>query len=119
MLIAVSGINWVAPLLILACYGLVRYFTKPDQKEPDKNGINWSGWEAVGITVAIYLIAQIIGGILIFFITFLMGMSLGQSSTWLDNNSVGQFFLVLSVEAITVALLYGFLNRRKSIILRI
>ena len=112
MLASVLGISWATPLLLLAIFGLVKYFTKTDKENSD--GINWSGWEAVGITVAIYFIAQFAGGLLLFLFTFLKSMSLDQASNWLDSNPIAQFFLVLSVEAITVIMLYGFLKRRKS-----
>ncbi len=113
MLASVLGISWATPILILAIYGMVHYFIRPDKAKAD-NGINWSGLETVGITVAIYLIAQFVGGLLIFLAALLRGMSIDQASSWLDKNSVGQFFLVLAIEAVTVALLYGFLKRRQS-----
>lgn len=106
------GLNWGTPFLLLAIYGLARYFIKQPDQKPNK--INWTPIETVAITVAVYFVSQIIGGLLIYAIPLMMGQSAQQISDWTDSNALGQFLLVLSVEAVTTGMLFYFLKRRSA-----
>ncbi len=109
-MLAITGINWATPLLLLAIYGLVRYFARPSIVKPGK--ISWTPLESVAVTLAIYFGGQFIGALLIYAPPLLIGKGQLVISNWLDNNVYGQFLLVAAVEAVTFWLLYIFLKRR-------
>jgi len=111
-MLANIGINWATPFLILAIYGVIRYFTNPKVAQKDK--INWTPLEAVAVTLAIYFGSQLIGLLIIYLIGLVAGISQSQINNWLNNNVLGQFVMVLAVETITVILLLGFLKKRSA-----
>ncbi len=111
-MLANIGINWATPLLILAIYGVVRYFKSP--KVTQKDSVNWTPLETVGITLAIYFGSQLIGLLLIYVFGLIGGLSQTQDNNWLNNNVYGQFVMVFAVEALTLSLLLGFLKKRSA-----
>lgn len=112
-LFATSSISWGTPLYILALYGLVRYFIRPTEK-PHVKSNGWSPLEAVGITLFLYFIGQLIGGLLAYGVALAVGHDQAQAATWLSEAIVGQFVFIALVEAVTVGLLVWFLKRRRS-----
>lgn len=106
------GISWSTPLLILAIFGVIRYFARKFSKNEDK--INWSALESVSVTLAIYFAGQVLAVLIIYSILKLLGQDEKQMSDWISNNIQGQFWFVLLVESITFSLIYWFLKKRQS-----
>ena len=120
--------NFFVPLYLLAIYGAVRFFAKnnPAPKtmaEGDKSGsplklkvggVNWSPLESVGIVLAIYFGAQIIGFALAYIVPLARGMNGEQAFAWLSENVYGQFVSIGLIEFISIYLLHLFLKRRRS-----
>lgn len=104
------GINWATPLILLAIYGLVRYFARPNPIKTNK--ISWTPLESVAITLAIYFGGQFIGALLIYAFPLLFGRDQQIVTNWLDNNAYGEFLLVAAVETVTFFLLLRFLKKR-------
>lgn len=73
----------------------------------------YSPLAAILITVGIYLLAQLLGGVIIFIIPSLLHRSLNSTSSLLSNNAWAQFILIATVETITMLLVYKFLKSRK------
>lgn len=120
--------SFFIPLYLLAIYGAVRFFVKssPTSKtntEEDKpglplkvkvGGVNWSPLESVGIVLAIYFGAQIIGSALAYIVPLTQGLSGEKAFVWLDQNVYGQFIFIGLIEFVSIYLLYFFLKRRRS-----
>jgi membrane protease YdiL (CAAX protease family) len=110
MLSTVLAVNWSTPFLIFALFGAVRYFYRGSNV---KGEVNWTWPESIGVTLAIYFVSQVIGGLLVYAVPMLLGgWSTEKTTSWLDKNAFGQFFLILVIEALTLGLLYLFINRR-------
>lgn len=105
------AITWATPLYFLAIYGLVRYFAKP-KDETGKGKVNWTWYEAVGVTLAIYFTAQFLGALIVYAIPLLRGWDSKQLTNWTDNSVGGQFALIAVIEALTLWFLFVFLKRR-------
>lgn len=78
-----------------------------------KSVIRWSPWLAVVFVIAVYLLSQIVGGILISIYPGLKHWSSDQTNDWINNSVWAQFFYVLVAEGFTVGALYAFLKRYK------
>lgn len=109
MEVARAFYSWTTPLLLLAVYGIIRYFAKPGDNKEGK--INWTPWESVGVTLAIYFGAQLIGVLLLYAPITLLG-SEEQATKWLSESVSGQFTTILLVEVLTVIFLLRFLKER-------
>jgi uncharacterized protein len=72
--------------------------------------IGWGPISAVALTVAIYIASQIVGGILVSLYPVLRHWNYDQTKLWLEQSVVGQFAFVLTVEALTLWLLWLFLR---------
>lgn len=107
------GISWATPLLMISVYGLISFFRMRHNKH-DKSLIRWSAWEAVGVSIFIYFGSQILGTLLAYGYPSLMGWSNDRALDWFQNSAVGQFWLILLIEVISVGLLVIFLRRRQS-----
>jgi len=68
----------------------------------------------VGITLAIYLGAQLLGSVLISLIPGFLHWTPQQSSDWLTNNTGAQFLFIAIVEALTLFALRKFLKARQA-----
>ncbi|HSX53548.1 MAG TPA: type II CAAX endopeptidase family protein [Patescibacteria group bacterium] len=106
-------LSWGTPFYLLAVYGMVRYFSKPD-KEAKENQINWHPLETVGVTVAIYFVSQLIGGALVYLYPLARHWNQNQINNWINSSVIAEFLLVLAVETLTVWLLVRFLKHRKA-----
>ncbi len=106
------GISWVTPIYILALYGLLRFAIR--DVTPQKNGINWSPFDSLGVTLFIYFAGQLVGGLLVYLPLVALGWDEKKITHWLSANTLGQFLAVAAIEAISVWLLVSFLRRRKS-----
>ncbi len=109
---AILNISLMTPLLLLAIYGLTKYFSK--SKKQEKDGINWTPTTTVTVTLAIYFGAQIIGAGLIYLLPSLFGVQESTITHWLDKVILGQFIFVIVIEALTFYFLYWFIKRRQS-----
>jgi len=110
---ALTGLNWGIPFYLLGLYGVVCFFTRPqDNTKPGR--IAWSPLEAASVTLAIYFVSQLVGAALVYIYPLAHGWNQQQITNWFNQNVNGQFFLVLAVEALTLALLWCFLKRRKA-----
>lgn len=105
-----ASINWFVPFYLLGLFGIVCFFIKRQDAKQGK--VNWSPLEAVGVTIAIYFLGQVLGSLLAYVYPLVRGWSQTQSMNWLENNVYGQFLTILFVEVISVWLLYLFLKRR-------
>lgn len=106
-----NSLSWGTPLYLLAIYGVVHYFSKP-KTELKKGKVNWSPFEAVTVTLAIYFIAQLLGSIIVYLYPLAKGWDGQRITDWFNNSVNSQFFLVIAVEVLTMWFLYGFLKRR-------
>jgi membrane protease YdiL (CAAX protease family) len=106
-------ITWFTPLYLLGIYGVVRYFSKPTPTE-EPNKISWKPLEAIGVTLAIYFVAQLVGGVIVYAVPAAFGWSSSHISHWLEHAVLGQFALITVVESFTLWFLYVFLKRRKT-----
>jgi len=97
---------------LLGLYGVVRYFL-PRKKE-DGETVNWTPLEAVGITIAIYFISQLLAGLLLGIFAGFVGWETDQLADKLEQLPVLQFLFILGAEALTVAFLYIFMKRRQT-----
>jgi membrane protease YdiL (CAAX protease family) len=107
-----ASFNWFVPFYLLGIFGIVCFFLKRQDAKQGK--VNWSPLEAVGVTIAIYFLGQIIGSLLAYVYPLLRGWSQTQAVDWLQDNVYGQFLTILFVEAVSVWLLYVFLKRRSA-----
>ncbi len=100
------------PLFGLGLYGFVSLFIL--RKEVDEQKVNWSPLEAVGITIAVYFVSQIVGGLLLGGYLGLMHQNTDAIQETLSTSNSAQFVFVLLVEAITAATILWFVKRRKT-----
>ncbi len=103
-------ITWTTPIFVAAIYGLVRFFSRASDE--DKRPLKWSALEAVTVGAFVYFISQILGALIAYGFAVLLGQDPESAFDWLQDNNVGQFILILTIEAITVWLLLSFLKRR-------
>lgn len=110
-----TSLNWQIIFYVLALLGCVFYLRRPriEDKVKDQK-VSWKPLEAICITLAIYYLTQIIGGLLAVIYPQLRGWHAQRSLDWLNNSVIGQFILVACIEVLTVWLLYIFLRRRRA-----
>lgn len=65
------------------------------------------------LIVGIYFGSQIVGGFFISVVPAFFGWSQGRINDWLSTSSFAQFYYVLIVESVTLALLFWFMRARK------
>jgi membrane protease YdiL (CAAX protease family) len=105
-------ITWATPIFIAAIYGLVRFFSR--SSSDDKRQLKWSALEAVTVGTFIYFISQILGALVAYGFAVIIGQNPESAFDWLQDNNVGQFILILAIEALTTWLLISFLKRRQA-----
>lgn len=97
-------------IVLAALYGLV-YFFKSAPKD-DKRAVKWSALESVGVGVFIYFGSQLLGGLIAYGLAVLTGQNPETAFDWLQDTNIGQFLLILMIEAVTGYLLLTFMKRR-------
>lgn len=100
--------------VVLSVLGLliaIRFFKTRQQRDGEK--VNWSPTEAVGITIAIYFASQIAIALALGVFISLFGVNTGDLANELDG-TVPQFIYILSVQALSIWLLYQFMKRRRT-----
>ncbi|HSX08504.1 MAG TPA: type II CAAX endopeptidase family protein [Candidatus Saccharimonadales bacterium] len=87
------------------------------QATTDANDVSrgplWSGFTAVLVVIAVYMISLYVGGGLLALYAAIHHWSSAYANNWLSNSVPAQFFYVLIDETITVLLLWGFLKWRR------
>lgn len=102
----------VAVLLgVVAFYGAFRYLLARQKRDGEL--VNWTPLEAIGITVAIFFGSQAVGVLIFGMIASLSGRTDAELSALIEG-PVWQFVYIFMVEAVSVALLYRFMVRRKT-----
>ncbi len=104
------------PLLLLyglAFYGLVHMFMKV-KADASRGAINWTAWEAVGVTLAIYFGSQLVGGLALYGYGLARGWDTNYLTKWAEQSVFAQFVFILIVEGLVIWLLRKFLARRQS-----
>jgi membrane protease YdiL (CAAX protease family) len=81
--------------------------TKPIEKK------SWGPVSALLVTIGIYFVAQITGGILIGVLAVFLKHSDAAARSWLTDSVIGQFSFIALVEGLSVGLLYAFLKSRQ------
>lgn len=104
-------INWFTPIYLAAIYGLVRFFVGKHKVSTEQK-IHWTPLESIGVSLFIYFISQIIGGLVAYGVSVIVGHEPKLAADWLESNVVGQFVLILSIELVTGWLLLTFLKNR-------
>lgn len=95
----------------IGLYGAIRYFIK---RKPDGGDVNWSPFEAIGVTVAIYFASQLFGIVSLGLIGGALGLNTEQLSDRLESSAGLQFVFIAIVEAATFGLIYWFLKQRST-----
>ncbi len=110
---AVLQLTWGTPLYLLALYGALRFALRDPQSE---NGlkVRWSPLESVSVTLFMYFAGQLLGGLILYASLSVAGWHEQRITTWLSDNTVGQFLLISIIEAITIYALSRFLKRRNA-----
>lgn len=70
--------------------------------------------EAIIITIIVYLVALVLGAFLVSLIPLVFGWDEARSSAWFGENVWAQFLYVLSVQLVTLKLLWEILRRKKA-----
>jgi membrane protease YdiL (CAAX protease family) len=92
----------------LGFYGVIRFFIR---RKSDGHDVNWSPLEAVGITIAIYFVTQLVAAVLAGSIGSSRGLNNDQINTILENSAGWQFLMILFMEAMTAWLVYIFVTK--------
>jgi len=83
-----------------------------NKKVKKSSSINWSPTEAVGVTLATFFGGQFVGSLLVYLPLVLFGWSTEKITDWFDNSTFGQFIFILTIEAVSLFLIYAFIKRR-------
>ena len=100
----------MAALYAFGLFGFVSYFIYSATKKDKK--IRWGALEAIGVTIFIYFIGQLIGGLIAFVIAAAFGYDRPAALDWIEKSTYGQFVSIVCIEAVSLGLLYVFLKRR-------
>jgi len=77
------------------------------------SGITWGPWSAVGVVIAVFLIAQLVAEEILLIYPRTQGWTVSVANNWLQNSVYAQFFYVLLAEILTVGLIFLFIYWRK------
>lgn len=91
-------------------FGMVRYISR-SKAAKQHTGVNWDGYDAVLVTIGVYLLAQFFAGLLFSLVLIVQG-NLSQLSETLQTSVAGQFFYILIVEVLTLGSLHYLLKLR-------
>ena len=82
--------------------------------QPVETKVPWSPWVAVLYAVIVYFLAQILAGAIVAVYPHFQGRNAGESSNWLNNSTVAQFWYVVFAEALTFGAIWWFMRLRKT-----
>lgn len=101
---------WVWLILAnVVLFGVVRYIARSKEVRHHK-GVNWDGYDAVAITIAVYLVAQLAAALLLG--VYLAATGSGSAEELLNTSVTTQFFYILLVELLTLGSLHYVLKLR-------
>lgn len=104
-------LSWATPLYLLGLYGLTRFFVG---KNAEDGKLSWTPLESVAVTIAIYFVGYLLGGLIIYSVLYAFGWSEARVTDWAEDNAFGRFVMILFVQAIMIGMLNYFLKKRKS-----
>lgn len=87
---------------------------EPAQKQQAAKGVPWGPWVAVLYAVAVFLIAQVVAGLVVYvgLRAFFPNRTINAINNLLNNSVTVQFFYVLLAEALTFGAVWWFMRRR-------
>lgn len=113
--LALAGISWATPFLILAGYGIFAFFFGRAGKGTDKkNKIRWTPLEAVAVTIALYFVSQILASLAILLCGLLLEGSVDRAADWVQDSQAAKFLFILFADGLLVGFLIIFLKRRRA-----
>lgn len=116
MIFGISLSEYILTVLgALGIYGLIRFFVR---RKSDGHDVNWTPLEAVGVTIAIFFVTQLVAAIVAGFIGSARGLSEEQINSLLDNSPGWQFLMIVGIEATTAGLIYLFVTKIRRTSLR-
>lgn len=83
-------------------------------QKPSTTRITWGPYSAVIAVIAIYIVAQVAGVLIISIYPAIRGWNHARANTWLNGSVIAAFWLTFLIEGIVLLLLWGFLKRRHS-----
>jgi membrane protease YdiL (CAAX protease family) len=83
-------------------------------KNDEQASLPWGPVAAVVVSVAIFFIAQIAGGVIVSLYPLVMGWDTARATDWLSSSVIAQFSAVLLIEVISLGMLFWFLNHIKA-----
>jgi hypothetical protein len=102
-------------LTVLGVYGIAALFAKGNTNHPHPHIPNWTPLEAVGITIAIYALSQVLVTLVLLTYLAATGQSMDGAAEVLESSVWVQFGYVVLVEAYTVLVIWWFLRRRRNV----
>lgn len=99
----------------LGLFGVVRFFVR---RKSDTADVNWTPLEAVGVTIAIYFVTQLVAALIAGFVGSAHGLNEEQINSVLDNSPGWQFLMILGMETATAGLVYLFVSKIRRTSLR-
>lgn len=106
------AVSWFTPIFILALFGMVNFFIKPNPRPTKQN--RWRALEPISVTIFIYFAGQVFGGLLAYSWALLSGRNNAAALDWLQKDVYGQFLSILFIEVISIGLLYLYIRNRRS-----
>lgn len=99
-------------IFLAGLHAAISYIIRRDESVYEKAGLRWLAGEAVSISITLYVLGQLLGGILVSLYPVARGWSADETTRWLEQSVSGQFMFVLLVEVFTLWLLWRFIKRR-------
>ncbi len=103
----------ISIFVLTTLFGLAAFLRRPTHNLDHAPGkVGWRPWESITVTVAIFLLGQMAGGLIAYIIGLLAMGSHEAALTWLEKDAFGQFLAIAIIEIISLLMLGGFLKRR-------
>lgn len=84
------------------------------QPERPAETARWNGWWGTVYTLIVFLVSQVVAGLIISIYPTLKGWSQGRASSWLDASVFAQFVFILLAEGLAIGGVYLFLRSHKA-----
>lgn len=102
-------------LAALGMYGIIALLI-PSQHDHGAKTVGWNGLDAVGVTIAIYFLGQLGGTVLTWLLFYAVGNTPAQINLLLsDPSAYLQFAFMVLIEGVTIAMVWLFLRRRRTL----
>lgn len=107
-------LGWLGLLIIPVLYGMLRFVAQSQAAEEGSPRRKLFGiLEATAVTFFIYFFSQLIGGLTIYIFLGLIGWDEARITSWLTNNTLGQFLVSAAIQLGMLGLLALFMKRRR------